>query len=89
MAIFDRLIDWPGQEALVQQVLSLMRDAGVGPPEAVDRGLRTLLAAPHASAAYEIQTGGYGAENVMAPGGMVNMVSRNPRLVCSVSTVPA
>jgi hypothetical protein len=30
-----------------------------------------------ASAAYEIQTAGYGAENVMAPGGMVNMVSRS------------
>jgi hypothetical protein len=30
-----------------------------------------------ASAAYEIQTAGYGAENSMAPGGMVNMVSRS------------
>jgi hypothetical protein len=30
-----------------------------------------------ASAAYEIQTGGYGAENAMAPGGMVNMVSKS------------
>jgi hypothetical protein len=30
-----------------------------------------------ASAAYEIQTAGYGADNVMAPGGVVNMVSRS------------
>jgi hypothetical protein len=30
-----------------------------------------------ASAAYEIQTAGYGADNVMAPGGVVNLVSRS------------
>jgi hypothetical protein len=30
-----------------------------------------------ASAAYEIQTAAYGAENAMAPGGMVNLVSRS------------
>ncbi|HXU81365.1 MAG TPA: carboxypeptidase regulatory-like domain-containing protein [Polyangia bacterium] len=30
-----------------------------------------------ASAAYEIQTAGYGAENVMASGGVVNLVSRS------------
>jgi len=30
-----------------------------------------------ASAAYEIQTAGYGADNVMAPGGLVNLVSRS------------
>jgi hypothetical protein len=30
-----------------------------------------------ASAAYEVQTAGYGADNVMAPGGVVNLVSRS------------
>ena len=30
-----------------------------------------------ASAAYEIQTAGYGVDNVMAPGGVVNLVSRS------------
>jgi hypothetical protein len=30
-----------------------------------------------ASAAYEIQTAGYGADNVMAPGGVVNLVSKS------------
>ena len=30
-----------------------------------------------ASAAYEIQTAGYGAENAIAPGGVVNLVTRS------------
>jgi hypothetical protein len=55
LAIFDRLLDWPGQEALVQHVFEIMRAAKLVTPEIVDRCLDALVAWPAGGASYEIQ----------------------------------
>jgi hypothetical protein len=54
LAIFERIVDWPGQEALLQQVFAIMRDAKLVTPEVVERCLQTLADRPGGYATYEI-----------------------------------
>jgi hypothetical protein len=55
IAIFSRIVSWPGQEAVLQSAFEIMSEAKLATPEIVDRCLDALGDQPHGAAAFEIQ----------------------------------